>query len=159
MDEYEGLTQVLTLASPPIEKAVDTKEAIELSRMANDEMAELVQKYPDRFIGAVASLPMNDPDSALKEVDRAIQELNFKGIQIFTPINGKPLDQPEFMPLYEKMSQYELPIWIHPNRDREVPDYASEDHSKYWIFSMFGWPYETTAAMTRLVFGGYWENT
>jgi len=157
MDKYEGLVQVLTLASPPLESAVNPQDADELARLANDEMAELVLKYPDRFAAAVACLPMNDIGAALKEADRAIKELNFKGVQIYTPTNGKPLDRPEFMPLYEKMAQYDLPIWIHPARGRNTPDYETEDHSKYWIFSMFGWPYETTAAMTRLVFSGVLE--
>lgn len=157
LDKFEGLKQVLTLASPPVEQVVRPKDATELSKLANDELAELVAKYPDKFVAAVACLPMNHIDAALDEVDRAIKELNFKGVQIYTPINGKPLDSPEFMPLYKKMSEYDLPIWIHPARGRNTPDYATEDHSRYWIFSIFGWPYETTAAMTRLVFSGILE--
>lgn len=157
MGKYEWLTQVLTLASPPVEQVVGPKDAMELSKLANDELAELVTKYPDKFIAAAACLPMNDIDAALDEVDRAIKELNFRGVQIYTPINGKPLDSPEFMPLYEKMSEYDLPIWIHPARGRNTPDYVTEAHSRYWIFSIFGWPYETTAAMTRLVFSGILE--
>jgi len=154
MDGYEGLMQVLTVASPPIEEAVGAKEAEELSKIANDEMAKLVNKYPDRFPAAVACLPMNDMDAALKEAERTIKGLGFKGVQVYTPTNDKPLDVKELMPLYEKMALYDLPIWIHPSRGRTTPDYRTEDHSKYWIFSMFGWPYETTAAMTRLVFSG-----
>ena len=117
-------------------------------------MAELIAKHPDRFVSAAACLPMNSMEAALAETDRAIQELGFKGVQIYSPTGDKPLDHPDFMPLYEKMAAYELPIWIHPKRGIDFPDYKSEDHSKYWIFSMFGWPYETTAAMTRLVFSG-----
>ncbi len=154
MDKYEGLVQVLTLGRPPIEEIVPPRDAAELSRIANDEMAELVAKYPERFVAAVACLPMNDIDAALREADRAINELHFKGIQIYSHINGKPLDRPEFMALYEKMCHYDLPIWLHPHRNRDVSDYSSEDHSKYWIFQTFGWPYETTVAMTRLVFSG-----
>jgi len=154
LDKYENVKQVLTLASPPVEKIVGSKDAVWLSKMANEEMAELVAKYPHYFVAAVACLPMNDVAAALKETDRAIKELGFKGVQVYTPMNDKPLDHPAFMPLYEKMAQYDLPIWIHPARGRETPDYKTEDHSKYWIFSVFGWPYETTAAMTRLVFSG-----
>ncbi len=157
MDKYEGLRQVLTIASPGLEDAVGPKEAITLSKIANDSMADLVAKYPDRFVAGVACLPMNNIDAALVETDRAIRELNFKGIQLYSPIKDKPLDRPEFMPLYEKMAGYDLPIWIHPKRDIEFADYRTENHSKYWIFSMFGWPYETTAAMTRLVFSGVLE--
>ena len=148
---------MLTIASPPIEIILDADSASELSKMANDQMAELVTKYPDRFAGAVACLPMNNIDSALLEVDRAIMDLNFKGVQIYTPCNGKALDNPEFMPLYEKMCEYDLPIWIHPARDRTVPDYGGESHSRYGLFMLVGWPYETTLAMCRLVFGGVLE--
>ncbi len=157
MDKYEGLRQVLTLGAPPLEYVVSPKDADELARMANDEMAELVNKYPDRFVAAVASLSMNDMDAALLETERAIKELKFRGIQIASSINGKPLDRPEFLELYEKMAQYDLPIWLHPTRDNNIPDYPDEGFSKYALFVAFGWPYETTLAMARLVFGGILE--
>lgn len=157
MDKYEGLVQVLTLGSPAMQDIAGPKESAELARIANDGMAELVSKYPDRFVAAVASLPMNDMNATLKEVDRAITELKFRGVQIFSDVNGKPLDSPEFMPLYEKMAYYDLPIFLHPRRASTVPDYPGESESKYGVFLMFGWPYETTVAMTRLVFGGVFE--
>jgi predicted TIM-barrel fold metal-dependent hydrolase len=157
MDKYEGLMQILTLSSPPIEQIGDSKKAIDLAKMANDEMAGLVLKYPDRFPAAVAALPMIDMDATLKEVDRAINDLKFRGIQLNSPINNKPLDSPEFLPLYEKMAHYNLPIWIHPVREADFADYRTEKRSKYMIFHIFGWPYETAAAMTRLVFSGVLE--
>lgn len=157
MDRYEGIKCVLSVASPPLEMVVDATTGIELAKIANDEMAELIAKYPDQFIAAVACLPMSDVDAALTETDRAIKELNFRGVQIYTPINGKPLDSPEFMPLYEKMCEYDLPILIHPVRDRDHPDYVGESHSRHALFMSIGWPYETTAAMCRLVFGGVME--
>lgn len=157
IERHEGLLQVLTAASPPIEEVAAPEKAAYFTKLANDEMAELIVKYPDKFASAAAHLPMNNIDAALREADRAINDLKFKGVQIFTPIKGKPLDSPEFIPLYEKMSQYDLPIWIHPARGRSVPDYSTEDHSRYWIYQMFGWPYETTTAMTRLVFSGILE--
>jgi predicted TIM-barrel fold metal-dependent hydrolase len=157
MDNYEGLKQVLTLSLPPIESIADGRKAIELAKLANDEMAELILKYPDRFAAGVATLPMNNMEAALAELDRAIKELNLKGVQLFTPTNDKPLDLPEFMPIYEKMSQYDLPIWIHPTRTVDYADYKTENRSRYMIFSNFGWPYETTVAMTRLVFSGVLE--
>ncbi len=157
MDKYGDLRQVLTLGSPPLEAIAEPKKAAELAQIANDEMAELVTKYPDRFVAAVASLPMNDMDAALKEVDRAINDLKFRGVQMFSPTNGKPIDQPEFFPLYEKMVNYNLPIWIHPLRERSTPDYLGESTSKYQIWGILGWPYETTVAMTRLIFSGTLE--
>lgn len=149
MDEFEGYTNVLTLAEPPIEQIAESEKAVELARIANDQMAELVTKYPDRFVAAVAALPMNDVDSALKEVDRAINDLKLKGVQVYTSINDKPLDSPEFLPLYEKMSQYDLPIWIHP-----IGGTGEEINH---IVSCCSWPHETSVAMARLVCSGILE--
>lgn len=158
MDKYEGLAQVLTLAIPPLESVANPRDAAELAKIANDEMAELVVKYPDRFVAAVASLPLNSMDLALRETDRAVRELNFKGVQIFTSADSKPLDSPDFSALYEKMCEYDLPIWIHPARGLDASDYQGEGRSWYRIFTMFGWPYETTVAMARLVFSGVLES-
>jgi len=100
---------------------------------------------------------MNNIEAALKEADRAINELGFKGIYLHSNINGKPLDSPEFMPFFEKMAKYNLPIYIHPWRGDDFADYKTEKTSNYMIASIFGWPYETTAAMTRLIFSGILE--
>jgi len=158
MDKYPGLVQVLTVGPvPPIEAFADSEKSVELAKRANDEMAEMVAKYPDRFVAAIALLPMNNIDAALKEADRSIHDLGLRGIYLHSNINGKPLDSPEFLPLYEMMSQCDLPIYIHPWRSHDVAEYPAEKTSKYMIASLFGWPFETTAAMTRLVFSGILE--
>lgn len=157
MDKYGGVLQVLSAGLPPVSMIGDRSKALEVARIANDEMAELVLKYPDRFIGAIAAIPMIDMDDALSEVDRAISDLKCRGVEIPTPINDKPLDSEEFLPLYEKMQQYNLPVFIHPDRYVDYPDYRTEDRSKYFIYTLWGWPYETTVAMTRLVCSGVLE--
>jgi aminocarboxymuconate-semialdehyde decarboxylase len=157
MDQFEGLMQVLNIAAPPLENIKDSQKAIDLARLANDEMAELVLKYRDRFAAAIACIPMNNMDVALEELDRAINDLNCKGVQIFTPILDKPLDSPDFFPLYEKMCQFNLPILLHPQRETDYPDYRTEEASKYTLSSSLGWPYETTTAMVRLVLSGVME--
>ena len=154
MDKYEDYLQVLTIAAPPLENITKPKDAVYLAKIANDELAELVLKYPDRFVAAIASLPMNDVDEALKEIDRAIKELRLRGIQLYTDINGKPLDSAEFLPIYEKMAQYDLPIFIHPRREEIVPDYEGEEGSKYLIWTRLGWPHATSMAMVRIVCSG-----
>jgi aminocarboxymuconate-semialdehyde decarboxylase len=106
---------------------------------------------------AIANLPLNNIDASIKEAERAIKKLKFKGIQIFTSIHGKPLGSEEFIPLYQMMADFDLPIWIHPLRRSSTPDYPTEKSSFHQIFSVFGWPYETTMAMTRLVFAGIFE--
>jgi predicted TIM-barrel fold metal-dependent hydrolase len=159
MDRFEpdDYVQVLTVASPPIEDVVGADDAVELAKMVNDELAEMIWKYPYRFPAAVANLPLNNMDATMKELDRAINDLHLRGIQLFTSINGKALDSPEFMPIFEKMVSYNLPIWLHPVRPITVADYASEDKSKYSIWDMLGWPYDTSACMTRLVISGILE--
>lgn len=162
MDRYEGMVQVLTPTNLPLELIANPADATYLARVYNDEMAELVAKYPDRFIGAAACLPLNDIDASLKEIDRVIKDLGFKGVLMHTPIYAqstdvrRPMDAPEFMPIYEKMEEYDLPIWIHPRRENVQADY-SEERSMYAINQVFGWPYETSAAMARIVFSGIFD--
>jgi aminocarboxymuconate-semialdehyde decarboxylase len=157
MDKYEPLRQVLTLGRIPVEHVAGPKKAAELALRADEEMAELVIKYPSRFCGALASLAMNNVDAALKEARHAIDDLKFRGVYLHTPVDEKPLDAPEFLPLYEMMAEYDLPIVIHPMRKPTHPDYLTEKESKYNMFSLFGWPYDTTSAMARLVFSGIME--
>jgi len=157
MDEHEEIRQVLTLSLTGALILEDPKASVEFARRANDEIGGLVNRHPDRFAAGVASLPMTDVDAALKELDRAIHDLGLKGLQLFTPTKNLPLDLPEFAPFFEKMSGYDLPIWIHPKRPITQPDYMGLKESKYYVYQVFGWPYETTAAMTHLVFGGILE--
>lgn len=157
IDRHEDYVQVLSGTLPPLEEAVSPGEGVELARICNDEMAELLVKYPQKYIAAIANLPMHNMDAALKETERAIKELGFKGIQIYPSMQGKPLSSDEFMPLFEMMSGFDLPIWIHPMRRISTPDFSSEDQSFNQLFSIFGWPYDTTAIMTRLIFAGIFE--
>lgn len=157
MDLFEDYAQIICLASPPLEIIAGPDVTPDLAKVANDGMAEYVAKYPDRFPGFIASMPMNNPDAALEEIDRSIKDLKAVGVQFFTNVKGKPLDLPEFKPLFEKMANYDLPIWIHPARGANFPDYLTEDKSKYEIWWTFGWPYDTSAMMARLVFGGYFD--
>ena len=133
MDKFPEAVQLLTIAGPNVESVLDPNDAAECARIANDEMAELVAKHPDRFCGACACLPMNDIDAALVETDRAINELRFRGVEIFTDLNGKPLDAPDIFPLYEKMAGYNLPILLHPRRTNTAADYEGETASKYLV--------------------------
>jgi len=157
MDRFDDYHQVLSLPTPPIEVFASAADAIDLAQAANDGMAELVRKYPDRFPAFVASLPLADPDAALRELHRAIDHLGARGFQIFSNIAGKPISAPQFLPLFEAMAAYDLPIWLHPYRGADMPDFKSEDRSQFEIWWTFGWPYDTSAAMARLVFAGHFD--
>jgi predicted TIM-barrel fold metal-dependent hydrolase len=157
MDKLGNIAQVLTLVTPALETIQDTQKALDLARTANEGMAELVAKYPFRFTAAIAALPLNDMDAALKELDHAINELKLKGVQIFTSISGKPLDSSEFMPLYEKMARFDLPIWIHPLSHSDHPFYPADQGSKNDFDNTIGWPHATSMAMMRLAASGVLE--
>jgi len=148
MDRYPDVLQVVSISQPALESLVTGKDAVELARIANDELAELLVKYPDKFIGAVACLPMNDIDAALAEADRAIMQLGFKGVQIYSTVNGDTLDHPKFKPLYEKMARYDLPIWLHPCTNEKVAQSGGA------LRAIFNWPFETASAMMCLVSSG-----
>jgi len=155
MDRFEGYVQVLTLSSPPVEALGEPALTRDLARLANDEMADLVRRYPDRFLGFAASLPMNDPDAAVREAERATSDLGALGVQIYTNVNGLPLDDPRFEPLFARMAELDRAIWVHPARTATMPDYPSENRSKYELWWVFGWPYETAIFMSRLIFSGH----
>ena len=116
MDGFGEYQQILSNSMPPIEFIGGPDQTPELARLANDGMAELCRRHPDRFPSFIASLPMNNMDATVKEIDRAINELNACGVQIFSHVNNRPLDEPEFYPLFEKMAGHDLPIWLHPAR-------------------------------------------
>jgi aminocarboxymuconate-semialdehyde decarboxylase len=157
MDLFEEYVQVICLANPPIEALGPPPFSREMAELANDSMAELVKKYPDRFPGFIASLPMNDPQGLLVEAERAIKDLGAVGVQVYSNVLGRPLDKPETMPLFDLMASLDRPVWIHPARGADFPDYRSEPKSHYEIWFIFGWPYETSVAMSHLVFSGLFD--
>ncbi len=157
VEKYDDLQQVISFASPPIEVSVGPDRSPELTGMANDEMAEICQKHKDRFPAFIASLPMNNPDAAMIEIDRVVDDLHTAGLQIYTNVAGLPLDDPRFLPIFERAVQRDLTIFMHPARGAGFSDYRSEKKSRYELWWAFGWPYETTVAMARMVYSGLLE--
>jgi len=157
MDEFPGYAQIPCLAAPPIESYASPAQSPDVARAANESLAELCAAHPQRFPSFVASLPMNNREAILKEARHAVEELNAAGVQIFTNINGRPVDGSDCFDLYELMNKLDRPVWLHPYRDEKFSDYASEKESLYEIWWAFGWPYESAAAMARLVFAGLFD--
>jgi predicted TIM-barrel fold metal-dependent hydrolase len=157
MDRFDDYEQVLSLPTPPLEVMAGPADATDLARSANDGLAELVARYPRRFPAFVASLPYNDPIAAVREARRAVETLGARGIQLFSNVLGKPISAPEFLPFFEMMADYDLPIWLHPYRGATMADYPTEDRSQFEIWWTFGWPYETSVAMARVVFAGLFD--
>ena len=156
MDEIGEYRQIISLPNPPIEDIAEGEVAKNLARVANDSMADLVAKHPDRFPAFAAAVSMHDVDFSIAEAERAIK-MGARGVQTFTNIAGHPLDEPRFRPFFAAMAAHDLPVWLHPARTSAMPDYASEPRSRFEMWWCFGWPYETTIAMCRLVFDGIYD--
>src|SRR5215204_6378126 len=157
MDEFGDYREIISLPNPPIEDLAQGKTAETLARVGNDAMAELCARHPQRFPAFAAAVALTDVDAAIAEAQRAIRDLGARGVQIFTNIAGRPLDLPEFRPFFAAMAEHDLPIWLHPARTADMTDYAAEQKSRYEMWWCFGWPYETSVAMCRLVFSGLFD--
>lgn len=158
VEKFPDVAQVLTLSAPSPEMLGGPLESPAFARVANDGMAEICKRWPDQFPVFVASLPMNNVAEALREMDHAIDTLGARGIQLLTSVNGRPLDDPEFFPVFERMARHhQLPVWMHPFRPGTRSDYPEEGRSLYEIWQVLGWPFETSVAMSRMVFSGLLE--
>ena len=158
VEKFPDVVQVLTLSAPSPEMLGGPDLSPEFARVANDGMARICREFPDQFPVFVASLPMNNVPAALEEMERAITQLGARGAQVITSVNGKPLDDPEFFPVFEAMSKrYDLPVWMHPFRPGTRADYPGEERSRYEVWQVLGWPFETSVAMSRMVFSGLLE--
>jgi len=155
---WPDVKQIISLAVPSPEMLGGPEESPHFARVANEGMAEICQKWPEQFPTFVASLPMNNTQAALEEMDHAINHLGAKGVQVLSHANGKALDHPDIFPIFERITNvHHLPVWMHPTRPGSKPDYDTEDKSKYEIWQVLGWPYETSVAMSRMVFSGLFD--
>ena len=157
MDEFGDVRQVITLGQPPLETMAPATESPDIAVAANDGLAEMVERHPDRFIAFGASLAMNNVDACLKEIERASEQLGARGFLIYTNVAGRPLDAPEFAPLFAEIARRDLVVFLHPARGSNIADYVTEQKSQYEIWWALGWPYETSAAMARMVFSGMFD--
>ena len=159
VDGHKDYQQILSYTQPPIELIASTPAQIdEFCRIINDGLAELIATEKDHFPGWVAQVSLAAKDAGVAEAKRAVKELGALGVQIYTNVNGKPLDRPEYLPFWDKMSELGIPVWMHPARGAEMPDYLTEDKSLYEIWWTFGWSYETATAMMRLVYSKIMDN-
>ena len=157
LDQFGDYRQVLTLAVPPLDELGGPALARDLARAANDELAGLVARYPDRFAGFSAALPMSDPDAAAAELSRAMTELGALGAQLHTNVGGQPLDAPRFEPVFETVTRLRRRALAAPHPQRSWADYPAETRSRYGIWWSLGWPYETSVRMARLVYSGCFD--
>ncbi|MEO0249282.1 MAG: amidohydrolase family protein [candidate division WOR-3 bacterium] len=155
-----GATMHILLPLPYLESSPqvysDRAKALQAAQFINDAVARVVAQYPDRFLG-VAMLPTLNADDMLSEFERAVTQLRMVGgFFVVSPLS-KPPDHPDYLRLYAKACDLDVPLWIHPARAVVPPDYAGEPTSKYNIWMTIGWPMDTSVAMTRIVFSGVFD--
>ena len=153
IEKFPDYTQVVSHGLPSVERLWGPDKSPEMAKIGNDGLAEVAVKNPKHFAGWSALLPMNAPDAAAKEAERVLGN-GANAIQLSTNVNGAPLDEPQFWPIFEVIAKSGKPILLHPARTRDMPDYPTEKISKYEICSVLGWPYETGVTLARLVFSG-----
>jgi len=150
MDEHGFDVQVLVLARPPVWLGMERTDLHRMVRVANDSIAAFARRHPSRFIG-VGVIPVVD-EVMMEEYERVHDELGLVGVLIFTNIEGKPLDDESMWPLYERAAQRNSPIWIHPQHANLYPWIGKDVLDR-----TLAWPFDTSLAMARLVYGGVFE--
>lgn len=142
--------QVATLTVPGTYRFGD--QGLKWAKWINDFYAKLNEKYPDNY-ACFMTLPLNDVGASLDEMERARTDLGMKGVGLFTNVDGKYIDDPEFHPIFERAARYGMPIFVHP-----AGPVVSEYLGKYRIpIPLWGYTYETTIFFTRLVWNGVLE--
>jgi aminocarboxymuconate-semialdehyde decarboxylase len=139
--------QILTFTTPGVHIETPSR-SLELARIVNDRYAEIAKERGDRF-AALATLPLNDPAASVAEFDRAFGDLGFRGAALFSNVNGVPLSDHRFWPLYERAERLHAVFFIHPSWPVGV-----EAMTEYWLMPLIGFPYDTTLAAAKLVFSG-----
>ena len=154
---FSGYKQIPNIVSPPVETFAGPEESPKVAALGNDEIKKIVDANPDLYEGFIAGVPFNNIPASVEEVKRA-KSMGAKGVQIYTHMNGEAIDTEKYWPLYEICEKLELPILIHPVGGQMIPEFPTEERSKYELWFTLGWPYQTTVAMGRLAFSGIFED-
>lgn len=151
MEKYGIDMQVLTQTTP-ILVGLKAEEAAEVCRISNDAIGKVCRSYPDKFI-PFAVISLLDVKQAVYELDRAVNEWGSRGVTIGTNHNNKGVDDPENGFFYEKACEYDIPVFLHPMNWTSY-NLADEDPA---VMRLFGWPFDTTIALLRLIVSGTME--
>ncbi len=143
--------QIISYAMPPIEHFAKGDDILEFLKLINDGFVEMCDKDPGYFPGWIAQVSLAIPDASIKEAERALKN-GALGIQIYTNVNDAPVDARNTTNSGRAMNELKCPIWVHPTRGANHPDYITEQKSQYEMWWTFGWPMETAAFLARMIF-------
>ncbi|MCH7994736.1 MAG: amidohydrolase [Planctomycetes bacterium] len=147
-DEASVTVQVLSTVPVMFSYWAKPEHTLELSRLLNDHIAEVVREYPTRFVG-LGTLPMQAPNLAVKELERCVRELGLAGVQIGSHVNDWNLDRDELFPVFQAAAELGAAVFVHPW------DMMGKDAMpKYWLPWLVGMPAETSLAICSVIFGG-----
>jgi aminocarboxymuconate-semialdehyde decarboxylase len=146
--DARGVTVHALSLMPPMVYWADSTLALRLARLVNDAMAEASRAHPNRFV-ALATLPLQDPEAAVAEVERAVTELNCRGIYLGTNVRGKELTDPFFVPVFERIHALRVPIFLHP-----LNVIGAQRLTNYYLHNLLGNPFDTAVAAANLIFSG-----
>ncbi len=149
--ERAGVSKQVLSFTTPGTHVESAGRAVELARVVNDAFAAIVRERPNHF-GAMATLPLNEPDASVEEMERSFDVLGFRAVMIFSNINGVALSDSRFMPLYESANKRKAVFYIHPTSPVGV-----EAMTDYWLMPLIGFTFDTTLAAAKLVFSGIVE--
>ena len=147
MDTQRVAVHALSLM-PPMVYWADSALGVRLAKLVNDALAEATRAHPDRFV-ALATLPLQDPEAAVTEVERAVTELGCRGIYLGTNVRGKELTDLSFLPIFERINALRVPIFLHP-----LNVIGSQRLTSYYLHNLLGNPFDTAVAAANLIFSG-----
>ena len=146
--DARGVTVHALSLMPPMVYWADGPLGLRLAKLVNDTMAEAARLHPDRFV-ALATLPLQDPEAAVAEVERAVNELGCRGIYLGTNVRGKELTDPSFLPVFERIHALSAPIFLHP-----LNVIGSQRLTNYYLHNLLGNPFDTGVAAANIIFSG-----
>jgi aminocarboxymuconate-semialdehyde decarboxylase len=148
MDRMGIDVQAISVAPPQYFYWAEPSIGVEAARVTNDRIAAIVSEHPDRFVG-LGTVPLQDVDAALDELDRLSSVLGFRGVEICTQVNGSDLDNSRFEPFFAEVERRDLLVVVHPNGTTQ-----GERLTDYYLINVVGMPLDSTIFLSRMIFGG-----